>query len=98
MSCRLSERNNVYAVLGFRVDDRHRDASKQPQRHEALFLVTEAIVLVGERGAIEYPFGVHEVEAVVLQVPRALRLVPREPHVLVYRHSVYTSSRRNAAV
>ena len=88
----------MYAVLGFRVDDRHRDASKQPQRHEALFLITEAIVLVGERGAIKYPFGVHEVEAVVLQIPLALRLVPREPYGLVYIHRVYTSSRRNAAV
>jgi hypothetical protein len=41
---------------------------------------------------------VHEVETVVLQVPLALRLVPRIPHGLVYRHSVYTSIGRDAAV
>lgn len=88
----------MYAGFGFRVDDGHRDALEQPQRHQALFLVTKAIIFVSERGAIENPFGVHEVEAVVLQVPRALRLVPREPHGLVYRHSVYTSTGGDAAV
>jgi hypothetical protein len=45
---------------------------------------------------MENLFGVHEVETVVLQVPPALSLAPRKPHGLVYRHSVYTSSRRNA--
>jgi hypothetical protein len=35
---------------------------------------------------------------VVLQVLLALRLVPREPHDLVYRHHVYTSSWGDAAV
>jgi len=69
-----------------------------PQRHEPLFVVTEAIVLVRERGATEYSFGVHQVEAVVLQVPFALRLVPREPHGLVYRRHVYTSTGGDAAV
>jgi hypothetical protein len=47
---------------------------------------------------MENLFGVHEVETVVLHVPSALSLVPRKLHGLVYRHSVYTSSRRNAAV
>lgn len=88
----------MYAVLGLRVNNGHGDALEKAQRHEALFLVTEAIVFIGERGAIENLFGVHEVEAVVLQIPLALRLVPREPHGLVYRHSVYTSSVRYAAV
>jgi len=97
-SCRLSERDDVYPVLGLRVGDGYRDALEKAQSHKALFLVTEAIILLGERGAIEYPFGVHEVETVVRQVPLALRLVPREPHGLVYRHSVYTSSGRDAAV
>ena len=88
----------MYTVLRLRVDDGYRDTLEQPKRHEAMFLVAEAIILVGERGTIENPFGVHEVEAVVLQVPLALRLVPREPHDLVYRHGVYTSSRLDAAV
>ena len=87
----------MYAVLGLSVDDGHWDALEQAQRYEALILVTEAIILIGERGAIENPFGIHEVEAVVLQIPLALRLVPREPYGLVYRHSVYTSTGRDAA-
>ena len=88
----------MYAVLGLSVDDGHWDALEQAQRYEALILVTEAIILIGERGAIENPFGIHEVEAVVLQIPLALRLVPRESYGLVYSHSVYTSSGRDAAV
>ena len=88
----------MYAVLGLSVDDGHGDALEQAQRHVALFLVTETIIFIGERGAVENPFGVHEVEAVVLQIPLALRLVPREPYGLVYRHSVYTSTGRDAAV
>ena len=67
----------MYAVLGFRVDDGHGDAFEQSQRHEALFIVSESVILEGECGAAEYPLRVHEVEAVVLQVPLALRLVPR---------------------
>jgi hypothetical protein len=35
---------------------------------------------------------------VVLQVPCALCLVPREPHGLLYSHSVYTSTGWDAAV
>ena len=88
----------MYAVLGLSVDDGHGDALEQAQRHVALFLVTEAIILIGERGAIENPFGVHEVETVVLHVPSALSRVPRKLHGLVYRHSVYTSTGRDAAV
>src|SRR3970040_791012 len=82
----------MYTILRLRVDDGHGDTLEQSKRHEALLPVTEAIILVGEREIIEYPFGVHEVETVVLQVPLALRLVPRESHDLMYRHTVYTSS------
>ena len=88
----------MYTVLRFRVDDGHWDTLEQPKCHKAMFLVAEAIILVRECGAIEYSFGVHEVEAVVFQIPLALRLVPREPHGLVYMHYVYTSSRLDAAI
>jgi hypothetical protein len=41
----------MYTVLRLRVDDGHRDTLEQPKRHEAMFLVAEAIILVGEREA-----------------------------------------------
>ena len=86
------------AALGLSVNDGHGDALEQTKCHEALFFVTEPIILVGKCEVIENLFRVHEVETVVLHVPSALSLVPRKLHGLVYRHSVYTSSRRNAAV
>lgn len=98
MFCRLSEGDDVYSVLGLGVGDGHGDALEQAKCHEALFFVTEAIILVGKCEAMENLFGVHEVKTVVLHVLPALRLVPRKRHCLVYRHSVYTSRRRNAAV
>jgi hypothetical protein len=81
----------VYAVLRLGVNARHGDALEQSQRHEPLSIVAEPVILVCECGAAEYPLRVHEVEAVVLQVPLALRLVPRIPHGLVYRQRVYAS-------
>ena len=98
MPCRLSERDDVNSVLGLGVNDGHGNALEQPKCHEALFFVTEAIIRVGKGEAMENLFGVHEVKTVVLHVPSALSLVPRKLQGLVYRHSVYTSSRRNAAV
>ena len=88
----------MYTILRLRVDDGHGDSLEQSKRHETLLLVTEAIILVGERKTIEYLFGVHEVEAVIFQVPFALRLVPRKSHELVYSHYVYTSSGATTAV
>lgn len=79
------------ALPGLGMDDRDGETLEQAQRHETLFVITEAIILVGERGASEYPFGVHEIEAMVPQVPLAFRLVPREPHPLLYILNVYTS-------
>lgn len=86
------------SVLGLGVNDGHGNALEHAKCHEAFFFVTEAIILVGKCETMENLFSVNEVETVVLQVPPALRLVPRKMHGLVYRHSVYTSSRRNAAV
>src|SRR5882724_7893862 len=88
MLCRLSEGNDVNSALGLGVNDGHGDALEQAKCHEALFLVTEPIILVGKCDVIENLCGVHEVETVVLHVPPALSLVPRKPHGLVYRHSV----------
>jgi hypothetical protein len=98
MLCRLSEGDDVNSVLGLGVNDGHGNALEQAKCHEAFFFVTEAIILVGKCEAMENLFGVHEVETVVHHVPPALSLVPRKPHSLLYRHSVYTSSRRKAAV
>ena len=81
----------MYAILGFRVDDRYRDSLEQAQRHEALLLISEAIIFVCEGEAIEYWSSIHEVETVHLQVALALRLVPSDPHGLLYWHYVYTS-------
>ena len=47
---RLSEGDDVDAVLGLGMDDRDRNAFEQAQRQEALFLVTEAVIFVGELG------------------------------------------------
>lgn len=67
-------------ALRFGVDDGHRNALEQAQSHEPLFVILEAVVFVRERGAIEYPLGIHEIKPVVLQVALALNLVPRKPH------------------
>src|SRR5215471_11825140 len=89
---RLAKGNDVDAVPRFGVNDRHGHSFEKAQCHEALFRVVKPIVLVGERETLEYPFRVHEVEAMILQVQLALDLMPRELHGLVYIHNVYTST------
>ena len=96
--CRLSEGNDVDAILRLGVDNRNRYALEQAQRHKTPLVVTKTIILKRKGVALKYPFRVNEVEAVVFQVALALSLVPREPHRLVYRHSVYTSISKHAAV
>jgi len=98
MLCCLSEGDDVNSVLGLRVNNGHGNTLEQTKCHEALFFVTDTVILVGKGEAMENPFGIHEVETVVRHVPPALGLVPRKPHGLVYRHYVYTSSRRNTTV
>jgi hypothetical protein len=53
--CRLSKGDDMDAVLRLGVNDGHRNAIEQSQRHEPLLAVPETVVLVCERSAIEYP-------------------------------------------
>jgi len=70
----------------FGVDDRHDNAALQAERNESLFVVVKPIVLVRKSWSFEHLRRVYEVESVILQVRRALRLIPTEPHM----RSVYT--------
>jgi hypothetical protein len=55
-----------------------------------LLVVSETVVLVRERGAVEYALRIHKIEPVVLQVSLALNLVPREPRwASVYSLRIY---------
>lgn len=86
------------AILRFGMDDGHRNALQQPQGHETLLVIPEAVVFKRESGTVEYPLGIHKIQSMVLQVPLALNLVSCKPHRLVYMPDVYTSRRLNAAV
>ena len=48
--CRISEGDDVNSILGLGVYDGHGNGNtlEQAKRHEALFFVTEAIILVGK--------------------------------------------------
>jgi hypothetical protein len=81
----------VDAVLRLGVNDGHRNALEQSQGQVPLLAVPEAIILVGERSAAEYPLGIRKIEPVVLQVALALNLVPRKPHgTSVYSLCIYS--------
>ena len=56
------------------MDDGNGDASEQAKRNEALLVVGEAVVFKGEGGASEHTGSVDEVEAMLLDVQRALTL------------------------
>jgi len=71
----------------------------QAQSHETLLVVAETVVLIRKGSAVEYSFGVHKIDSVVLQVPLALNLVPRKPHrAIVYSQCIYVKAPELAAV
>ena len=65
---------------------RYRYPFQQPESNKALLLIPEAVVLECERGPGKHFVRINEVDAMVLEVLQALRLVPFEPHL----QSVYT--------
>jgi hypothetical protein len=65
---------------------RYRYAIQQAQRDEARLLIPEAVVFEAERWTIEHLMRIDEIDAVVLEVPQPLNLVPLESHL----RSVYT--------
>ncbi len=71
---------------GFGMHQRNGQAVEQPEGHEALFRVVEAIVLERERQAGEDAFGICEVEPVIGEIGRSLDLRPAEGDI----HIVYT--------
>ncbi len=90
IGCGSSERDDADAVRRLCVNNRYRYALEETERDEALFVVSEPIVLVGDRWAGEDPRRISEIEAVVLKVGRTLLLIPLETHL----QSVYTRQRK----
>lgn len=76
----------MYDVLCLSMCDRYRDSAEQPEGDVPPFLIPEAVILERERGSGEDLLRVNEVDAVVLEVLLALRLVPLVSHL----RSVYT--------
>ena len=89
------KRYGVYEVIGLGMHYGYRHPVEQPQSHEALLLIPEAVILECEGWTIEHLGCIDEVDAVVLEVLQPLRLIPFEPHL----RSVYTPiAERNAHV
>ena len=63
---------------------RNRQAAEQPQGHEALLAIVEAIVLEGERQPREDALGICEIEPVIDPVGRSLgfRSAKGDPHIV----------------
>jgi hypothetical protein len=76
----LAEGDDADFIVGLGMCDGHWHTSQQPQGHEALFSVGEAVILVGLGQAFENARGVDEVQSVLLQVDGTLALGPGKTH------------------
>ena len=74
------------------MDDGDHEFIENPECHEALLGIVEAIVFVGKGRALKHPRSVGKVEAVLFDIQLALRVTPREPHRLVYIRDAYAST------
>lgn len=79
----LAEGDDADFIFGLRVNDRHRDADKQPQGYEPLLTLRKAIVFVRKDSPFEDAWRVIEIESVVFDVAGTLALRPCEPHSTV---------------
>jgi hypothetical protein len=84
--CCPPKRDDANNVLRLGMHNRHRNAAKQVESHEALLVVAKPVVFIRRGKPVKYEFRLGEVKVVSLQVGLALSLVPLESHV----RSVYT--------
>jgi hypothetical protein len=62
------------------MDDGYRCAVQEAKRYKSLLPVTEPIVFIRGGKTSKYLTGIGKVKAMLLQVGRALRLIPLVPH------------------
>jgi hypothetical protein len=68
MSGRLPKRDQMNSRRRLGVNDRNDHSSEKTQRHKALFVVSEAIILESEGRPFEYSGRIDEVQTMVFQV------------------------------
>ena len=86
MMCCSTKRDDANNVLRLGMNDRDRNAAKQPKCHEALLAVAKPIVFIRRGETTKHKFRFREIQIVSFQVGLALSVVPLELHV----QSVYT--------
>ena len=79
----------MYSGGGFSVNYGYRDPAEKSERHETLFSVCEAVILVREGSALKNPWNVYEIKAVLFEIDPSLWFVPTESHAA----TVYTRCR-----
>lgn len=79
----FAEGDDADFIVGLGVGNGDWHTRQEPQGHEALFSVGEAVVLIGEGQALEHVRGVDEVEPVFLEIDGTLALGPGETHAQV---------------
>jgi hypothetical protein len=76
----FAEGDDADFIFGLRVNDRNWHARQEAKRLVPLFTIVKPVVFKGVGRAFKDAWGVKEVEAVILEVDRALALRPSEPH------------------
>ena len=77
---------NMRRRLG--MHDRYHDRSEKSQRHKALLVAREAIILESESRALEHSGRIDEVQPMVLQVETDVSFRPRKT---AYATCIYTA-------
>ena len=71
-------------VVLFRMNDGHDDLANKTEADEPLLVISEPIVFVGVRHALEHLLRIDEVESVLAEILPSFRLIPGNHQWNVY--------------
>lgn len=92
MFCRLAHGNDTDVTGLLRVNDGNENAIEQAKSYNSLLVVSNAIVFIGKRDAIENLICIGKVEPVLLEVRLTLSLVPADHELIVYTLRIFVNS------
>lgn len=93
MFCRLAHGNDADVIGLLGVNDGNENAIEQAKSYSSLLAVSDAIVFIGKRDAIENLICIGKIEPVLLDVRLTLSLVPVDHKLIVYTIRIFVNIR-----